>query len=423
MGPHRRERVDAAALLPAHVGVDAPRSGATARPPCGRSRRSRSSRRCRSPTLALRRLIGRAGRARGRRARRRLAAARLVRARRARIRADGADRAAERVGVRRGAGARERATRLALWALAAAAAIWTHWFAGFLVLARGRHAAVAAPRRVARHAARQRRRAARARAARRPAARPDRRRPRRLHRRHERPRPASSSSSRQFGAGIDVPRTWLEARAARARARRARRRHAAATVAGVRGRRRPRDAAVAARALPPRDGARALLALALVGLLVPLALAATGLYDRFNVRNVLYLWPLLAALAAPALLRMRAAPARRAARARDRDLAVDADRLALRQRRLARRRSSGSRPRADGPGDRRHPARRPRRRAVPRPLAHRRRRAGHPPRLAHRRAGPRRRPPRPAADRPAARRAAAGRVPAPPRDARARLPR
>jgi hypothetical protein len=56
------------------------------------------------------------------------------------------------------------------------------------------------------------------------------------------------------------------------------------------------------------DGARALLALATVGLLVPLALAATGVYDRFNVRNVLYAWPLLAALAAPALLRLRALP-------------------------------------------------------------------------------------------------------------------
>jgi hypothetical protein len=37
-------------------------------------------------------------------------------------------------------------------------------------------------------------------------------------------------------------------------------------------------------------------------------LAATGIYDRFNVRNVLFLWPLAAALAAPALLRLRAAP-------------------------------------------------------------------------------------------------------------------
>ena len=45
-----------------------------------------------------------------------------------------------------------------------------------------------------------------------------------------------------------------------------------------------------------------------IGLLVPLALAATGIYDRFNVRNVLYLWPLFAALAAPALLRLRAVP-------------------------------------------------------------------------------------------------------------------
>ena len=70
---------------------------------------------------------------------------------------------------------------------------------------------------------------------------------------------------------------------------------AAGTLTTVRGARRD-------------DGARALLAVTAASLLVPFALAAVELYDRFNVRNVLYMWPFVAALAAPALLRLRGVP-------------------------------------------------------------------------------------------------------------------
>jgi hypothetical protein len=103
---------------------------------------------------------------------------------------------------------------------------------------------------------------------------------------------------RQFGSGQNIPRTWLEG-ALLALALAA---LAAGTLLTVRRALAPRDDPAA------RDGARALLAVTLVALLVPLALGAVELYDRFNVRNVLYLWPLAAALAAPALLRLRALP-------------------------------------------------------------------------------------------------------------------
>ncbi len=186
--------------------------------------------------------------------------------------------------------------RLALWALAAAAAIWTHWFAGFLVLAEvvallwlrprawrgvllaaggvllallplvhllreqtsdGRAEFIARSRLVAR----------------------------------------VEQFVRQFAAGQNVPRTWLEAAML------------GLAVGGLLvGPLLLARRAAALRPEPGRDGARALLALALVGLAVPLVLGVTELYDRFNVRNVLFLWPLAAALAAPALLRLRGAP-------------------------------------------------------------------------------------------------------------------
>jgi mannosyltransferase len=110
---------------------------------------------------------------------------------------------------------------------------------------------------------------------------------------------------RQFAAGPNVPRTWLEAVTLAV---------AAAALAGgtlLTARRAlasPRDRERAVESSQPRDGARALLAIGGVALLVPLALALAGLYDRFNVRNVLFAWPLVAALAAPALLRLRALP-------------------------------------------------------------------------------------------------------------------
>lgn len=183
------------------------------------------------------------------------------------------------------------ARRLALWALAAAAAIWTHWFAGFLVLAevvvllwlrrdawRGTLlAAGAAVLAVLPLAGLLREQTGDDRAA----------------------FIAGSGlagrleqTARQFAAGPNVPRAWLEAVAL-----------ALALVVLAGG-----AWLTARRARREDDGARALLALAAVALGVPLALAALGVYDRFNVRNVLFLWPLVAALAAPALLRLRGAP-------------------------------------------------------------------------------------------------------------------
>jgi mannosyltransferase len=195
--------------------------------------------------------------------------------------------------------------RLALWALAAAAAIWTHWFAGFLVLGEalallwlrrdawrgvllaGGAALLAVVPLIG------------------------------LLRDQTGDDRASFIADtkltdraeqlvRQFGSGQNVPRTWLEGGLL------------ALGLGGLavgtsltvrRALVRSRDAAVEdPTALAPRTGARALLAVTLVALLVPLALGAVELYDRFNVRNVLYLWPLVAALAAPALLRLRAIP-------------------------------------------------------------------------------------------------------------------
>lgn len=197
-----------------------------------------------------------------------------------------------------GAVLRDGATprRLALWALAAAAAIWTHWFAGFLVLAeviallwlrpsarRGTWLAAGSVLLALSPLAgllREQTSDSRAEFIARS----------RLVARVE-------QFVRQFAAGQNVPRTWLEA---------------ALLALGVGGlllgtlllARR----AAATRPDGERDGARALLALAVVGLAVPLALGATELYDRFNVRNVLFLWPLAAAVTAPALLRLRGAP-------------------------------------------------------------------------------------------------------------------
>jgi len=189
-------------------------------------------------------------------------------------------------------------SRLALWGLAAAAALWTHWFAGFLVL--GEALALLWLRRDAWRGTLLAGGAALL------ALVPliD------LLREQTADDRAAFIADwtlvdrveqlvRQFGSGQNVPRTWLEG-ALLAIGLTA---LAAGTLLTVRrALAPPRDAS------PPRDGARALLSIAGVGLLVPLALGAIELYDRFNVRNVLYLWPLFAALAAPALLRLRAVP-------------------------------------------------------------------------------------------------------------------
>ncbi|HMJ03810.1 MAG TPA: glycosyltransferase family 39 protein [Conexibacter sp.] len=196
----------------------------------------------------------------------------------------------------------ERATarRASLWALAAAAAVWTHWFAGFLVLAELVALLWLAPaaRRATLLAAGAIGLAVLPLVG-------------LLREQTGDDRAAFIGDAglldrieqlvRQFATGPNVPRSWLEA-AALALALAA---LAAGTLLTARRalRAEPDD-----RRLAPRDGARALLAIAGVALLVPLALAAVGLYDRFNVRNVLFLWPLAAALAAPALLRLRAAP-------------------------------------------------------------------------------------------------------------------
>lgn len=198
----------------------------------------------------------------------------------------------------------ERASRrrLALWALAAAAALWTHWFAGFLVL--GEALALLWLRRDAWRSVLVAGGAALL--ALLPLA--------GVLRDQTGDDRASFIADtkladrveqlvRQFGSGQNVPRTWLEG---------------ALLVLGlgalavgtsltVRRALAPAPADDPA-ALPRRTGARALLAVTLVALLVPLVLGAIELYDRFNVRNVLYLWPLVAALAAPALLRLRAVP-------------------------------------------------------------------------------------------------------------------
>jgi hypothetical protein len=181
--------------------------------------------------------------------------------------------------------------RLGLWALAAAAAVWTHWFAGFLVL--GELVALLWLRPEARRGTLLAAGAALLALA--PLI--------GLLREQTGDERAGFIADaglldrveqlvRQFAAGPNVPRTWLEGLLLLLAA--------GALVAGT--------------ALALRDarrgerGPRALLAIAAVALLVPLALAACGIYDRFNVRNMLVLLPLAAALAAPALLRLRTIP-------------------------------------------------------------------------------------------------------------------
>jgi hypothetical protein len=131
---------------------------------------------------------------------------------------------------------------------------------------------------------------------------------------------------REFATGPNVPRTWLEAlglalflcgaaagtaivlRRAPPRAPGVRIARGAAPAAAA-----PAPAAAAPReepvgGVPEADGARALLGLLAIGLAVPLVLALLGLYDRFFMRNLLFLLPLAAALVATGLLRLRALP-------------------------------------------------------------------------------------------------------------------
>jgi Dolichyl-phosphate-mannose-protein mannosyltransferase len=93
---------------------------------------------------------------------------------------------------------------------------------------------------------------------------------------------------RQFAMGPNVPRTWLEAAGVAI--------FCAALAAGV---------IIACRS---DQGPRALLAVAVIAFGAPLLLSALGIEDRFYVRNVIVVAPLAAALAAPALLRLRGVP-------------------------------------------------------------------------------------------------------------------
>lgn len=97
-----------------------------------------------------------------------------------------------------------------------------------------------------------------------------------------------TSTVRQFAMGANVPRAWLEG----------------AGLALAFG------ALVAGLVIAIRSGgrSRSLLALAAFGFVVPLALAVLHIEDRFYDRNLLFLLPLVAALAAPALLRLRSVP-------------------------------------------------------------------------------------------------------------------
>jgi len=97
-----------------------------------------------------------------------------------------------------------------------------------------------------------------------------------------------TSTVRAFAMGASVPRTWLEA-AGLALA-------CGALVAGL--------------VIAVRSGSRSrsLLALVSFGFVVPLVLAVLHIEDRFFDRNLLFLLPLVVALAAPALIRLRSGP-------------------------------------------------------------------------------------------------------------------
>jgi mannosyltransferase len=93
---------------------------------------------------------------------------------------------------------------------------------------------------------------------------------------------------RQFAMGANVPRTWLEAAGLAI--------WAMAVAYG------------SLHALRDGSGPRTLLALGAFTLAIPLALSVTHISDRFYARNVMLVLPLAIAVAAPALLRLRALP-------------------------------------------------------------------------------------------------------------------
>jgi hypothetical protein len=97
-----------------------------------------------------------------------------------------------------------------------------------------------------------------------------------------------SETIQQFAMGPNVPRTWLEAAGLAIFCLAV----GSGFVTAIRGGRGP----------------RLLLALATIAFATPLLLAILGIEDRFYTRNVIAVAPMATTLAAPAMLRLRAAP-------------------------------------------------------------------------------------------------------------------
>jgi 4-amino-4-deoxy-L-arabinose transferase-like glycosyltransferase len=97
-----------------------------------------------------------------------------------------------------------------------------------------------------------------------------------------------SETVRQVGMGPNVPRTWLEAAGLAL--------FCLAVGAGI---------VIALRA---GRGPRVLLALSVMVFAAPLLLAILGIEDRLYARNMIAIVPIAVALAAPAMLKLRAAP-------------------------------------------------------------------------------------------------------------------
>ncbi|MFL5829176.1 MAG: glycosyltransferase family 39 protein [Solirubrobacteraceae bacterium] len=97
-----------------------------------------------------------------------------------------------------------------------------------------------------------------------------------------------TSTVRQFAMGANIPRTWLEGAGL------------ALAISGL----------AAGVVIAIRSGSRSrwLLALLAIAFALPFALAVLRIEDRFYDRNVLFLLPLVAALAAPGLMRLRGVP-------------------------------------------------------------------------------------------------------------------
>jgi hypothetical protein len=181
---------------------------------------------------------------------------------------------------------RPAARRWLAWALIAAACVWTHYFAGFLVLAEvvvlawrlppARRALAAWSVVVAALCA--------------PLV------PLLTRQADSRSDAIGSSplrtrvegAARELATGPNVPRAWLEA-------------VGIALAAG--------GLAVGLAALRRRGhAARPIAAIAAIGLALPLLLSVTEVADRFLIRNVLIVWGCVAALAAVGLVRARALP-------------------------------------------------------------------------------------------------------------------